>query len=175
MKIDSTSVKKDLYERLYVSAGDFSLAKQYAEHLLKKGWHAAPYERRGTIYMQQSAFTTALIVSYARPFTKSKGWPKFPQEFIAYDESANQLHKKIMDLRHQVYAHSDSTNYSIRPFKVSDSIISDIIAEPFRRLTANECKLLVGMIDNIQVLLLPRLEQLRKELADETTARTSKD
>src|SRR5438445_12970197 len=105
---EGDSDKKALYARLYFSAQDFWYAKSYALHLIKKGWHSAPYERRGTIYMQQSAFTTSLIVSYARPFTRSNGWPKFPERFVQYDAQETLLHQRLLDLRHQVYAHSDS-------------------------------------------------------------------
>ena len=167
--IGTISAKKALYGRLYVSANDFHMAKQYAEHLLKKGWHSAPYERRGTIYMQQSAFTTALVVSYARPFTNSKGWPRFPTEFIVYTEQENQLHEKLLEFRHQVYAHSDSEKYSIHPYKIEDNVFTDIVGEPFRKLTSDDCNLLVSMIKGIQNFLLPRLAELRGGLVDEDT------
>ena len=117
--------------------------------------------------MQQSAFTTSLIVSYARPFTRGKGWPRFPLEFMQYNEDSAQLHQKILDLRHQVYAHSDSSRYSIRPFQMDSDLFADIIGAPFLRLTQDECKLLVAMIDSIRALLLPRLKELRKDLACE--------
>jgi len=162
--------KKALYERLYVSANDFRMAKQYTEHLLKKVWHSAPFELRGSIYMQQSAFTTSLIVSYARPFTRSKGWPALPSEFVVYSEEQQQLHHKIMDLRHKVYAHSDSEKYSIRPYKIDDGVLTDIVGEPFRKLTSDECSLLLSMIDGIQIRLHPKLEELRCTIINEAKA-----
>lgn len=57
--------KQRVYERLLVAAENFGFARQYAQHLLKKRWHSARWEHRGSIYMQQSAFVTALVVSYA--------------------------------------------------------------------------------------------------------------
>jgi len=168
--VSNNGKKKSLYERLYISANDFNMAKQYAEHLLKKGWYSAPYERRGSIYMQQSAFTTSLIVSYARPFTNSKGWPPFPDEFINYSEKEDQLHKKLISLRHQVYAHSDSNKYSIQPYKIDEDVLTDIVGEPFRMLSSDECKLVVKMISDIQSSLYPRLRKLRRELINEYTA-----
>lgn len=154
-----------LYERLYVSAQDFASAKSYALHLLKKGWHSAPYQRRGTIYMQQSAFTTALIVSYARPFTKGKGWPMFPEKLVQFNAQEALMHQRILDLRHQVYAHSDSASYSIRPFKIGDNAYTDVVGAPFLLLKKEECDLIVGMIDGIFKRLGPELEKLRMELA----------
>ena len=165
MKDNADSRKKALYERLFVSRNDFFFARAYAKYLLKKGWHSAPYERRGSVYMQQTAFTTSLVVSYSRPFTAGKGWPKFPMELTLYDAQATQLHKHILDLRHQVYAHSDSSRYSIRPFKLNGDVRSDIIGMPFLKLEKDECELVIAMIDSICALLNPKLYELRKELA----------
>ena len=52
-----------LYEVLYVAQEDLAQATYFASHLLKKGWHFEPWERRWTTYMQQSAYTTALVVA----------------------------------------------------------------------------------------------------------------
>ena len=167
MTATTSGDKKALYARLFVSAQDFSYARSYALHLLKKGWHSAPYERRGTVYMQQAAFTTALIVSYARPFTKGIGWPRFPESLVQYDAQAAQLHRHILDLRHQVYAHSDSARYSIRPFKMGANVFSDIIGIPFIKLSKDECTLLVSMIDGIRERLRQKLDTFRKEIVSE--------
>jgi hypothetical protein len=163
---DSIEEKKRLYGRLFVSAQDLGFARQYARHLLKKGWHSAPYERRGTIYMQQSAFTTALVVSYARPFTTSHGWPKFPSEFISHDAAQAHLHEHFIGLRHQVYAHSDSSRYSVRPFRISAEVLTDIVGIPFLLVTKDECEMLISMINRTRDLMRPQLKDLQVALAD---------
>ncbi len=162
----TTHSKRELYERLYVSALDFGLARQYAAHLLKKGWHSAPYERRGSIYMQQTAFTTALVVSYARPFKGSRGWPPFPKEFWQYDQTQSALHEHLIGLRDQVCAHSDSSRYTVKPWRIDADSLTDIQSVPFLRLSKEECELVVSMINGIHRLLSPRLKLLRSELAD---------
>ena len=70
---------------------------------------------QGSICMQQAAFTTALIMSYSRPFIQSKGWPKLPQELVPYNTTELHIHEQVMQLRHQGYAHSDSSRHKIRP------------------------------------------------------------
>lgn len=150
-----------LYQKLYYSALDFRAARDCAWHLLKKGWHASPYERRGSIYMQQSAFVTALVVGYARPFTKSYGWPDLPQEYHPGAQGHQQLHDRLMNLRHQVYAHSDSQHHHVEPVPIGTERIAEIIGEPYRRLTKAECEEFVSMTTGILDRLSPQLKQMR--------------
>lgn len=126
-----------LYSRLYVAEKDLAAAQSFAQHLLKKRWHHAPWERRASIYMQQAAFTSALITSYARPFTKSIGWPQVPSRLVCLTKSQTELHKQLLSLRHQVYAHSDSARYKVRPLHMGNWR-TDIFGAPFFRLTAKE-------------------------------------
>jgi hypothetical protein len=166
MANNATHSKRQLYERLHVSSLDLGLARQYAAHLLKKGWHSAPYERRGSIYMQQSAFTTSLVVSYARPFKKCRGWPPFPEEFWQYDQGQNELHAHLIGLRDQVYAHSDSSQYTVKPFRIDAARLTDIEGVPFLRISKAECELIMLMVGGIHQRLSPKLKVLRGELAD---------
>lgn len=126
--------KQRLYERLYV-AEDLGLARQYAQLLLKKGGHSAPWERRGSIYMQQSAFVTALVVSYVRAFTKSYGWPRLPEGTLPEGQGATALHKQLMDLRHEVYAHSDSKHHKVLPWRIDSEALTDVRGAPSLRFT----------------------------------------
>ena len=95
-----------LYSRLHVSSLDLDLAKYCVGVILKKGWHYQPWEKRGTIYLQQSTFTSALVTAYARPFTESHGWPKFPPDLKEFDGEENKLHDQLIELRNTIYAHS---------------------------------------------------------------------
>ncbi len=107
-----------LHDRLVVSSDDIVLARYCAGVLLKKGWHIEPWERRGTVYEQQAAFTSALVIAYGRPFTRSNGWPALPSDLIPYDDREGALHRQIMKLRHQVYAHSDRTRYLVQLLRI---------------------------------------------------------
>ena len=161
----ATEEKQRLYERLYVAAEDLGLARQYTQHLLKKGWHSAPWERRGSIYMQQSAFVTALVVSYARAFTKSYGWPSLSESFLPEDQGATALHKRLMGLRHEVYAHSDSKHHKVQPWRINSRSLTDLRNAPFLRFTKDECELITEFIDRIPKRLLPRITLMRAEIA----------
>ena len=134
-----------LYSKLYVSSSDIAFARYCARVILKEGWHAQPWERRGTVYQQQAAFTTALVTAYARPFTRSKGWTKFPKDLIAaYIGQELALHHRLIKLRHAVYAHSDSASYSIRPWR-SKNFSTDIVGAPVLRITSEDATLFEAM------------------------------
>ncbi len=116
--------------------------------------------------MQQSAFTTSLVVSYARPFKNSYGWPAFPNEFIRYNIDQTALHEQLIELRDQVFAHSDSAKYSIRPWRVDSELVVDIEGAPFLRLSKIQCEEVVAMTTGIIHRLTPRLKELQAEIAD---------
>lgn len=164
-----TAERKKLYERLFVSRNDLNMARQYAQHLLKKGWHSAPYERRGSIYMQQSAFVTALVVSYARPFTRSHGWRPFPNIKHLFCEEEKRLHQEIIDLRNEVYSHSDSCRFKVEPFQISDECTTNIYGEPFRLISQDDCIKVIAMIDKITEFIAPYSDELQSSILRQST------
>lgn len=163
---DDSKQKQKLYERIFVAAEDIGLARQYAKHLLKNGWHSAPWERRGSIYMQQSAFVTALVVSYARAFTKSYGWPYLPDEVLPEKQGSRILHGQLIGLRNEVYAHSDSKHHKIQPWRLDSEALTDIRGAPVLRFTKDECERIIELIDEILGRLMPRIISMRTEIAD---------
>lgn len=164
--IDDTFLVSDderLYQRLYVSLGDLSLTNSFARHLRKKKWHYAPHERRWTTYIQQAAFTSALVTSYARAFTPSKGWPDIPVRLRPYDDAEVRLHEHLIALRNKVYAHSDSSSYSVRPMRIADHP-SAIIGAPIFRLSSEELTALQKMLDKVSHAISQELENLMSRI-----------
>ena len=104
-----------LHKRLYISCEDLGIAFEFAEFLLKNKLNYYPCEKKGKIYVKQAAYTISLIVSYCRPFTRSVGLPPITLDFIKFTKRQLELHKKILNLRHQVYAHSDNAMYKVEP------------------------------------------------------------
>ena len=149
-----------LYGRLYVSNSDIAFAAYCAGVLLQKGWHGQPWERRGTIYQQQSAFTSALITAYGRPFTTSKGWPEIPRKLIPYDAEQMTLHRRLLDLRNKVYAHSDSESFSVRPWRSAD-FETTIIGAPPLRISKEDVDQFLAMTQSLHVSLSKRMKALR--------------
>jgi len=148
-----------LYSRLHVSSLDLDFAQYCAGVILRKGWHYQPWEKRGTIYLQQSAFMSALVVAYTRPFKKSRHWPNFPPDLREFDGEENTLHDHMIELRDTVYAHSDSNNYSVTPWR-SGKFSTDIVGAPAFRISAEEAALLNQMIDKLQLAIRRRMNQI---------------
>lgn len=116
--------------------------------------------------MQQSAFVTALVVSYARAFTKSYGWPSLPDDVLPENEAMAALHNRLMGLRHEVYAHSDSKHHKVQPWRIDSKALTDIRGAPFRRFTKDECEQITELIDDIRNRLLQKITLMRAEIAD---------
>jgi hypothetical protein len=167
-----------LHDKLLVSSDDIAIAQFCAGVPVKKGWHANPWDQRRTVYQQQIAFTTTLIMAYARAFTKSKGWPAFPPELLAYDDQEWALHRYILTLRDQVYAHSDSTRYSIMSFRLGDTpIMPTVIRRAPLRLTAAEANLFLTMTTKLLTAIKGKIQALlttaeRIPLPTDKTARS---
>ena len=159
MKIQLHGGEAKLYSRLHVSSLDFEFAEYCVGVILKKGWHYQPWEKRGTIYLQQSAFMSAFVIAYARPFTKSRGWPKFPPQLMEFDGDENILHDHMIELRNTVYAHSDSSNYSVTLWR-SGKFSTDIVGAPALRISAEEAALLKQMINKLQLAIRRRMHQI---------------
>jgi hypothetical protein len=159
MKIKLEAQNAALYSRLYVSSLDLDFAGYCLGVLLTKGWHYQAWERPGRIYKQQSAFTSAFVIAYGRPFTKSKGWPQFPSELMDFDSEESALHEHMMELRHTIYAHSDSKHYEVTPWRTTN-FSTDILSALRPRITAKEAALLKRMISKLQVAIRHRMRKI---------------
>jgi hypothetical protein len=151
---------KKAYERLRIASSDLRLAQYCLSTILKKGWHYQPWQRRWTVYRQQTTYTTALVVAYVRPFTRSKGWPKLPVEVSeVFDAEETRLHEQLKDLRATLYAHSDSKNYSVSPWR-SATFVGELLTEPSFRISDADARALNRMIDKLKVDIERRIKNL---------------
>jgi hypothetical protein len=156
---------RQLYALLHVAEEDLRQASFFAAHILKKGWHFQPSERRWTLYMQQAAFTTAFAIAYARPFTESRGCPKFPGKLLrVFNTSQKQLHRKVLEVRNSVYAHSDQETRKIRPTSFGGNP-SAIEAMPEMRFTREELIDLQTMISLVRKAIRDRKSKLIASVA----------
>lgn len=175
MKTTATIAKLNKqYRCLYVSLEDFRHASTYANFILKKGWHYYPWERRGSIYVQQSAFTLALIVSYYRPFGQGDRFSKLLLSLISYDAADEKMHDELQKLRNEVFAHSDLRRYEVQPISIFGKA-SAIVGGPFGqkqnakkmrffRLSAEETQRVRGMTAKAIAAINSDLEKLIRKM-----------
>lgn len=166
---DRVREARNLYERLIVFQDDLRQAAYFAEHLLKKGWHFEPWDRkiRWSTYMQQAAFTSALVTAYCRPFAQARSTPILSMKLAPYSASERQLHEKLKSLRNSVYAHSEVELHKVRPVSVHGQAAA-IVAVPVLRLTREETKLVLAMIGRASEAINAKLQSLIAGVESET-------
>jgi len=144
---DNLTPEQKRAHRYRVAAADFRSAIEFAEHLLEKSWHKNEWHLRGKAYMHQTAYVTAFIVTYMRPFTASQepNWPAFPIKPAGLSEDEKSLHKRLKVLRNEVYAHTDSVHHDYQPMVIRGAQ-SALISRPQFRLTQEELVLAIGML-----------------------------
>jgi hypothetical protein len=160
MEVSLDPVTKRRYSRLYISGMDFDTAAYCLNMVIKKGWHHKPWERRGTVYQQQTVFTTTLIVAYARPFNSRP--TKLELTNVPFNHGEKALHQKILELRRKVCAHSDGDVYCIRPWRAK-GFATDIIEVPPVVVTSEQAYRLKAMIQKLQIYVRTELKKIVPE------------
>lgn len=164
--IDAHMLPQDrlLYQKLYISRNDLSTAAFCCDRIIKMRWHHEPWSKRGTVYQQQTVFTTALIVSYGRVFTKSDGLPWLPRRLVRYNKDEKEFHARLLTLRDEVYAHSDAAHHMVRPVAMP-GLKTAIVRSPTHRLTEAEAIMFRGMVSQLIESLNIRMDELHTSLA----------
>lgn len=101
--------------RLYIYLNDFRDARNFATYILEKGLHDKKTELKQLVHL---AFNTSLMISYSRPFTRNsnlKGEGKSSlggyEHEVLKEGVEVELHRRILALRDQAYAHSDASSH----------------------------------------------------------------
>jgi len=98
--------------RIYIDRLDLIEARKFARYILDKGW---PNEEEE---LAHAAFNTALIISYAKPFSLKydlKGQRELPLDEqvadVLIEKEEIGLHKAIKEMRDESFAHSDARSH----------------------------------------------------------------
>lgn len=168
MLLQLSDVDNERQTRLYAWANDMVYAGACARHIGKKEWFRFPWSR-GKIYFHQSAYITSLVVAYARPFTASRSKPIFRLRDLGYSDTERALHEKLLDLRNQIYAHSDVGRWSVRPWKFDDFSTS-IVNQPVLRLDPDEIATVFDMTEKAsRAMAIERIQIIARYEAEATT------
>ena len=158
--------QRRLYQRWTVWQSDLGQARYFACHLLKKGWHYDPWDRRirSSTYLQQAAFTTALVAAYCRPFVETRSGSVFPVSQVGFNVEERALHGRLRGLRNAVYAHTDVELHRVQPLRIGD-FATAIVSQPILKLSKRELdglvpidRLIAEMRDALQSMA-PLLEE----------------
>lgn len=108
---------KTLLPRVYIDRLDLIEARKFAAYILEKGW---PNKKRG---LAHDAFNTALIISYARPFStrydleRKRELPLDKQVAeVLIEKEEKALHERIKVMRDESFAHSDARSHLFKNF-----------------------------------------------------------
>jgi hypothetical protein len=107
--------------RIYIDRLDLIEARKFAAYILGKGW---PNKKE---QLAHAAFNTALIISYARPFSMRKDLKRqgeFPLEKqvagVLIEKEEIALHERIKEMRDESFAHSDARSHLFEGFDYSN-------------------------------------------------------
>jgi hypothetical protein len=147
---------------------DLRQASFFARHLLKKGWHFEPFDRRirWSTYMQQAAFTSALVTSYCRPFAQTRKGSTLPNRVASFASlHERELHRRVLSLRNTVYAHSDVALHQVRPVAI-EGYPTAVVTMPVLRLSKEDTELLHSMIERLIDNISERLSEIVDRVAE---------
>jgi hypothetical protein len=127
----------------------------------KKKWHTFSFLRKGSVRIQQVAFTTTMIVAYARPFSPGRGNLNFPNRLLGYSKEEQLLHDRLLVLRNKEYAHADASTYKVTPFR-GDLGVKSMQSIRDVRFTIKDIDLFLQMTKPVIGRVDARMEELRQ-------------
>lgn len=147
IQLDLSKQQAKQYRRLWTSRNDLEKANSYAEHIIKKRLHSGHIRSKGA-YLQSDAFTTSLIISYARAFIDPSDWEDKLLSLSRPTDEQLKLHKTLISMRNELFAHSDLRHYGITPGRYGSRRTETVDTTHFE-LTANEVRLLDQHIETL--------------------------
>jgi|GEM_PF-1805232 len=153
--------------RLNLFLMDFREAQKFAHYIIRRKLHTVKNDR-AVAKLVHLAFNTSLVVAYSRPFHKSndqiidgkkvKVWLRDAVDSILDTAADTALHDKVIKLRDETFAHSDSGAREIEGFNYERNTILFYKA-PVEVITREETRQLGKMIEK----WIAYLEQQRSE------------
>ena len=152
--------------RINIFLFDFNQARRFSGYILRRKLHAVK-NPHAIAKLVHSAFNTSLIVSYSRPFHKSNDTAglrvslREAVQAVLSDGDEIALHRRVIDMRDQTFAHSDAAAHEIKGFNYNGSTVQ-IYKAAFQPLTRDETRLLSTMVRK----WITYIEKLRSDLKE---------
>jgi hypothetical protein len=144
-------------EVYHLVTGDLNRARQLLEKL--RATVRAPENK-----IVREALTLAAVVSYCRPFHKSRDADKrwhmwLSKEFVdALPEKCQRFHKKLLDERNEAWAHTDWKQHEPRLLRMDGGTSAVVSRNPWIPMDEAEIAGFVSLLDEVDahVQLLSR-------------------
>lgn len=154
------------YRRMWLTEIDLEEAKGAIEEIFKRDLRRSSHHPPTPLLQ---SLTTALIVSYARPFVLSRGDPHFADRTVpgsllkVLTPIEQKFHEHLISIRNREVAHSDAdvTQVSLELLDGGHGSISIVTRKPLNR---HQLRLLLRMISKLLDELERRFELLRDQL-----------
>lgn len=158
----TTEQNEALYTKLAASAEDLTLARRHTRNLLARQGDFGPIRDDNTDYWERVAFVTALVVSYGRVFSDSKGLPHFPIRLLQYTTREKDLHEELMLMRRTQYAHSDRVSHHVRLAKGPG--VTAVHRMPAYSIPRYKLKIIEKMLNKLIANIETRQSELHEEI-----------
>lgn len=136
-------------EREDINSWDWAHAERYCRKYLER----ALYEIDKTYADDARAYTTAIIVTYSRPFSGNRTRHKKRDDINSIyleklNPQARALHNHIVEQRNVAFAHSDAAQHDVQISETDGGGLTTLSHDPLMPLEMTE---VVGLLSNLQV------------------------
>lgn len=147
-------------DRLHITQEDLAQASRFGRLILSLDFDIEKEDQDSRLIRQ--ALDIALIVSYCRPFTlfrnkEGKRESRLPESLLAVlSAEERRIHKSLLNRRNQEYAHSDSSQITVRYYSWPLGILP-ISRNRFAPLPRPTVEQVVMMSDKLYLKLVEEL------------------
>ena len=142
-----------LLKRLMISEDDLLQAKKFINFVLEKELYNCKNEEDELILL---AFSTAVIVSYSRPFKNNVAKSLLESFLDSLTENELKIHNRFIKMRDKEYAHSDAVSYS--PEFYGDFLVT---RNPFNPLEEKEFIALNKIIEKLLSEIITKRQSIK--------------
>ena len=154
------------YRRLWIAGEDLDETQSIVQEAIKAKLRRPRHNKPNGLLL---AFTTSIVVSYARPFINSRGDSRtadriVPERLVqVLTPTEREFHKVVLEVRNREVAHSDADilELTLELFPSGDGAISRVTREP---LLGRDLRMLSRMITKLSEEIDRRCDVLRAAL-----------
>lgn len=144
---------KKAIERENINSWDWEHAERYCALYLEREL----YDMAKTFVDESRAVSTAIIVTYARPFSvnrdrNNKRDPVDQRYVDALDSPNRSVHDRIINLRNKAFAHSDAEYHDVKVELTEGGGVSTLANDPLIPLERTEVETLQSNIHIFKVI-----------------------